>query len=125
MKTLQNLILMIALVTQVALAGNAAKEITIEYKKIDHVGHWMPEKVYVSPGEQVKFVVRHDEVGGPDSHEFSIPVLKISERVDRGQPRVIPAGIPNNLATGDYPIECPTHKSKHVSATLVVRGVGK
>ncbi len=95
----------------------------IEFKteKIGESVHWMPSEVNVAPGERVKFLVKHELVGGFDFHGLSIPVLKLSEQVNRNQPlesKVLT--IPTTLKEGKYPIGCHFHP-KHVAATLVVK----
>jgi len=110
----------------VGLLGFAAdREVVIETRKIGDAVHWVPEKVEVKQGEQIKFVIKHDLEGGFDFHGFFIPQLKIQKQVNRHRAEEISVKIPESLKPGDYPIGCHFHP-KHVAATLVVKeGVTK
>jgi len=96
-----------------------AREIVIQTQKVGESVHWMPEKVEVAPGEEIKFVVKHDLEGGFDFHGFFVPQLKIQKQVNRHNSEEITVKIPKNMKPGDYPIGCHFHP-KHVAATLVV-----
>jgi plastocyanin len=120
MKNLLQITLGLVFLTQSLFAASAAREITLETKKINEAVHWTPEKIEVVPGEKIKFTVKHDLEGGFDFHGFFIPVLNVSEQVNRHQPKVVEVTIPNSLKPGEYPIGCQFHP-KHVKATLVVK----
>ncbi|MBM4304444.1 MAG: hypothetical protein FJ112_08965 [Deltaproteobacteria bacterium] len=96
-----------------------SREIVLETKKIDGAVHWTPEKVEVTPGEKIKFVVKHELEGGFDFHGFFIPILNVTEQVNRSEPKIVEVTLPKSLKPGDYPIGCQFHP-KHVRATLVV-----
>lgn len=98
----------------------APRQIELKTEKVKEVVHWMPEKIEVTPGEEVEFVVKHDLEGGFDFHGFFVPLLKISEQVNRHKPTTVKAKIPADLKPGDYPIGCQFHP-KHAPATLVVK----
>jgi len=99
-------------------------ESKIETKKINDAVHWMPEVIEVTQGEKIKFVVKHDLEGGFDFHGFFIPVLKVSEQVDRHKPKNVEVSISKDIKPGEYPIGCQFHP-KHVGARLVVKAVAK
>jgi plastocyanin len=100
-------------------AGKVSREVVLETKKMDDAVHWTPEKVEVTPGEKIKFVVKHELEGGFDFHGFFIPKLNISEQVNRNEPKIVEITIPKSLKPGEYPIGCQFHP-KHVRAILVV-----
>lgn len=108
------------LISQTIFANKDGREIVLQTQKINDAVHWMPEKIEVSPGEKIKFVAKHDLDGGFDFHGFFIPVLKISEQVNRHEPKTVEVTIPKSLKAGEYPIGCQFHP-KHVRATLIVK----
>ncbi len=120
MKNLTQATLGLLFFTTALFAASARKEITLQTQKINEAVHWTPEKVEVAPGEKIKFIVKHDLEGGFDFHGFFIPVLKVSEQVNRHEPKIVEVTIPKSLKEGDYPIGCQFHP-KHVQATLVVK----
>jgi hypothetical protein len=111
---------LITLIAISTMAFAAAKEITLETKKVGDAVHWSPEKVEVTQGDTVKFTVKHDLEGGFDFHGFYIPALKVSEQVTRHKPLVKEVKIPADMKPADYPIGCQFHP-KHVPAKLVVK----
>jgi len=80
--------------------------------------------VEVTPGEKVKFIVKHDLEGGFDFHGFFVPQLKIQKQINRHKTEEITVRIPKSMKPGDYPIGCHFHP-KHVAATLVVKAPEK
>lgn len=120
MKNLLQFSLGFVFLTSILVAAPAAREISLETKKINDAVHWTPEKVEVTAGETVKFIVKHDLEGGFDFHGFFIPVLNVTEQVDRHKAKNIEVKIPKTLKPGEYPIGCQFHP-KHVRATLVVK----
>lgn len=110
--------------TQTFAVEKPCKEIQIKTEKVGEAVHWMPEKIEVTQGEKVRFVAKHDLEGGFDFHGFFIPVLKISQQVNRGKPLTLEVTIPADLKPGEYPIGCQFHP-KHVAATLVVKAAEK
>jgi hypothetical protein len=120
MKNLLQITLGLFLLTQSLFAAAGVREITLETKKINEAVHWTPEKIEVTAGEKIKFTVKHDLEGGFDFHGFFIPVLNVTEQVNRHQPKIVEVTIPSSLKPGEYPIGCQFHP-KHVRATLVVK----
>jgi plastocyanin len=120
MKKLTQITLGLLLLTQALFAAAQAREITLETKKINEAVHWTPEKIEVTQGEKIKFVIKHDLEGGFDFHGFFIPALNVSEQVNRHQPKTIEVTIPKDLKVGEYPIGCQFHP-KHVRAILIVK----
>ena len=120
MKKLINFTLGMLVLTQFVFANEAPREIVLETQKINDAVHWMPETIEVTRGEKIKFIVKHELQGGFDFHGFFIPVLKISEQVNRNEPKIVEVAIPKDLKTGKHPIGCQFHP-KHVKATLVVK----
>ena len=98
----------------------ATREIVMETQKVDDAVHWRPEKVEVTPGETVKFVVKHDLEGGFDFHGFFVPQLKIQKQVNRHKAEEVTVKIPKHMKEGEYPMGCHYHP-KHVAATLIVK----
>ncbi len=120
MKKLINFTLGMLVLTQFVFANESPREIVLETQKINDAVHWMPETIEVTRGEKIKFIVKHELQGGFDFHGFFIPVLKISEQVNRNEPKTVEVAIPKDLKTGKHPIGCQFHP-KHVQATLVVK----
>lgn len=104
----------------VTLSYGAPREIIMQTEKINDAVHWVPQKVEVTPGEQIKFVIKHDLEGGFDFHGFFVPQLKIQKQINRHKSEEITVSIPNSMKPGEYPIGCHFHP-KHVAATLVVK----
>lgn len=124
MKNLLQITFGFAFLTSVLFAAPKAREITLETKKINEAVHWTPEKIEVTQGETVDFIVKHDLEGGFDFHGFFIPVLNVTEQVDRHKPKTVEVTIPSSLKPGEYPIGCQFHP-KHVRATLIVKEAAK
>jgi len=124
MKNLLQITLGFAFLTSILFAAPTNREITLETKKINEAVHWTPEKIEVTPGETVKFIVKHDLEGGFDFHGFFIPVLNVTEQVDRHKPKTVVVSIPSKLKPGEYPIGCQFHP-KHVRALLIVKEAPK
>lgn len=95
------------------------REVTISVEKRGEVTHWSPDRVEVTPGEKVKFIVKHDLEGGYDFHGFFVPQLKIQKQINRHKTEEITVNIPKSMKAGEYPMGCHFHP-KHVAATLVV-----
>jgi len=104
----------------VGISQGAAREITIQTEKINDAVHWVPQKVEVTQGEEIKFTVKHDLEGGFDFHGFFVPQLKIQKQVNRHKTEELTVTIPKDMKPGEYPIGCHFHP-KHVAATLVVK----
>jgi len=102
----------------------APREIEIKTEKINDAVHWVPSTVEVSPGEEVKFVIKHDLEGGFDFHGFFVPQLKIQKQINRHKAEEVTVAIPKDMKPGEYPIGCHFHP-KHVAATLVVKKTEK
>ena len=58
---MKSLGLVLALLTTVTLA--APREIVISTEKIGESVHWVPQRVEVFPGEEIKFVIKHELQG--------------------------------------------------------------
>lgn len=102
----------------------AVREVTIKSEKKDDGVHWMPEKVEVTAGEEVKFLIKHDLEGGFDFHGFFIPQLKIQKEVHRHKAEEITVKIPKDLKPGEYTIGCHLHPT-HKPAILEVKAAAK
>lgn len=124
MKKISLLTFGLSLISLTLFATAKPREVTLETKKIKEAVHWTPEKVEVSSGETVKFVVKHELEGGFDFHGFFIPALNIAEQVERNKPKTIEVKIPGSLKPGEYPIGCQFHP-KHVAAVLIVKPASK
>ena len=98
----------------------AVHEVNLDTKKINDAVHWTPETIEVTQGEKVKITAKHDLEGGFDFHGLLIPVLKISEQVNRHQPKVLEVTIGKDVKPGEYKIGCQFHP-KHVGAKLIVK----
>lgn len=116
---MKNLLLILSFTLPFSLFGSA-RQIEIKTEKVKEAIHWSPAKIEVTQGEKVEFIAKHEVEGGFDFHGLFIPVLKISEQVNRNKPTTASATIPADLKPGDYPIGCQFHP-KHVPATLVVK----
>lgn len=103
-----------------SLGAAAPREIVISTEKIGEAVHWVPQRVEVSPGEEIKFVIKHELEGGFDFHGFFVPQLKIQKQVNRNKAEELTVKIPKKMKPGEYPIGCHFHP-KHVPATLVVK----
>lgn len=117
----------LAFVTSITLFAKPgdARIIELKTEKIGEAVHWMPDRVEVTPGEKVKFVAKHELVGGFDFHGLTIAVLKVAEQVNRNTAtETKDLIISKSLKPGEYPIGCQFHP-KHVSATLVVKEKGQ
>ena len=79
--------------------------------------------IVVHPGETVRILAKHDLEGGFESHGLLIPVLKITEKVDRHKPFTMTVKVPADLKLGEYKVGCQFHPG-HVAATLVVQAEG-
>lgn len=110
--------MVVLMASQIVLG--APRLIEIKTEKINDAVHWVPEKIEVNPGEEIKFVVKHDLEGGFDFHGFFVPQLKIQKQINRHKAEEILVSIPKDMKPGDYPIGCHFHP-KHVAATLVVK----
>lgn len=115
---MKSLGLVLALLTTVTLA--APREIVISTEKIGESVHWVPQRVEVFPGEEIKFVIKHELQGGFDFHGFFVPQLKIQKQVNRNKAEELTVKIPKKMKLGEYPMGCHFHP-KHVPATLVVK----
>ena len=124
MKKLTLISLGLGVIASTLFATATPREVTLETKKINEAVHWTPEKVEVTAGETVKFVIKHELEGGFDFHGFFIPALKVTEQVERNKPKTIEVKIPGSLKPGEYPIGCQFHP-KHVAATLIVKPATK
>lgn len=105
-------------------AFGATQTVMLKTEKIGDAVHWTPKVVEVTAGEKVRFVVKHELEGGFDFHGFFIPVLKLSEQVNRHKAIKRELTIPKDLKPGDYEIGCQFHP-KHVAAKLVVKAPKK
>lgn len=120
MKNILSITLGLVFITTSLFATSGAREITLSTQKIKDAVHWTPKKIEVTAGEKVKFIVKHDLEGGFDFHGFLIPVLNVTEQVDRHKPKIVEVTIPSTLKPGEYPIGCQFHP-KHVGAFLIVK----
>ena len=116
-------LILVGLLFSLASIG-AVREITIQTEKKDDGVHWMPEKIEVTAGEEVKFLIKHDLEGGFDFHGFFIPQLKIQKEVHRHKAEEITVQIPKDLKPGDYTIGCHLHPT-HKPAILEVKAAAK
>jgi len=116
-------LILVGLLFSLASFGGV-REINMQTEKKDDGVHWMPEKVEVTAGEEVKFVIKHELEGGFDFHGFFIPQLKIQKEVHRHKAEEITVQIPKDLKPGEYTIGCHLHPT-HKPATLVVKAAGK
>ena len=103
-----------------AIGVAGAREVVIETKKIDNATHWVPEKIEVKPGETIHLVVKHDMEGGFDFHGFHVPMLKVTQKVDRHKAFTTDVTIPKTVKPGEYKIECHFHNT-HKPAVFVVK----
>lgn len=110
--------------TQLFAVDTGCREINLHTEKVGEALHWMPNRVEVTQGEKVRFIVKHDLEGGFDFHGFYIPALKISQQVNRHKPLSLEVTIPSDIKVGEHRIGCQFHP-KHVGATLVVKAATK
>ncbi len=116
---MKNLLLLITIVGT-TLSFATTRQVEIKTEKIKDAIHWTPAKIEVTQGEKVEIVAKHEVAGGFDFHGLFIPVLKVSEQVNRHKETKVPVSIPADLKPGEYAIGCQFHP-KHVPATLVVK----
>lgn len=88
-------------------------------EKVGEVMHWMPQQVSVSPGEKIKFVLKHELTGGFDFHGFTIRELNIAKQVVRMKTLEFETTVPKNLKVGEYKITCQFHP-KHMGASMML-----
>jgi plastocyanin len=121
---MKNWLFIVVTLTSSLMVLGAPREIEIKTEKINEAVHWVPEKVEVAPGEEIKFIIKHDLEGGFDFHGFFVPQLKIQKQVNRHKAEEMTVMIPKDMKPGEYPIGCHFHP-KHVAATLVVKKIEK